>query len=176
MIVTRSQVFPAVRAVLLLCLLASVLTACGFKLRGAFNLPAELQKIYVVGGQSGELRKDLNDMLAYSAEVVAKRQDADAVLTIDKEELDSRTLSVDSRGKVRESEIQYSVIYSLIMANGDVLLDKEALLLVRDFINDENDIIGRSNESNVIKRDLKRDAAQQILRRVQALNVKAIHQ
>lgn len=176
MMVTRSQLFPAVRVVLLFCLLASVLTACGFKLRGAFNLPAELQKIYVVGGQSGELRKDLNDMLAYSAEVVAKRQDADAVLTIDKEELDSRTLSVDSRGKVRESEIQYSVIYSLIMANGDVLLDKEPLLLVRDVINDDNDIIGRSNESDVVKRDLKRDAAQQILRRVQALNVKAIQQ
>jgi LPS-assembly lipoprotein len=83
-------------------------------------------------------------------------------------------LSVDSRGKVRESEMQYSVIYSLVMANGQVLLDDQALLLVRDFINDENDIIGRTNESAVIARDLKRDAAQQILRHIQAVKVDAV--
>jgi len=174
MIDLQSKFWQASRSILMLCVLAAVLTACGFKLRGAFDLPAELQKIYVVGGQSGELRQDLNDMLAYSAEVVKRKADADAVLTIDKEELDSRTLSVDSRGKVRESEIEYSVIYSLVLADGRILLDKEALLLTRDFIDDENDVIGRSNESQVIKRDLKRDAAQQILRRVQALNVNAI--
>jgi LPS-assembly lipoprotein len=110
-------------------------------------------------------------MLAYSAEVVNNRSDADAILTINKEESGNRTLSVDSRGKVRESEMSYSVLYSLALANGDILLDKEALLLLRDFINDENDIIARTNESTVIARDLKRDAAQQILRRIQVLNV-----
>ena len=45
------------------------------------------------------------------------------------------------------------------------------MLLVRDFINDENDIIGRTNESGVIEQELKRDAAQQILRRLQAVQV-----
>jgi len=155
----------------MLCLLSIVLTACGFKLRGAFELPAELQKIYVTGSQHSDLVRDLKEMLEYSAEVVSDRADADAILAVKKEESENRTLSVDSRGKVRESEMQYSVIYSLEMADGKVLLDNEALLLVRDFINDENDIIGRTNESTVIARDLKRDAAQQILRRVQALKV-----
>ncbi len=168
---TQSYSFAALRTVALICLLTALLTACGFKLRGSFQLPAELQKIYVVGSQSSDLVNDLNDMLAYSAEVVNNRSDADAVLTINKEESDNRTLSVDSRGKVRESEMSYSVLYSLALANGDILLDKEALLLLRDFINDENDIIARTNESTVIARDLKRDAAQQILRRIQVLNV-----
>ncbi|MEW5008782.1 MAG: LPS assembly lipoprotein LptE [Cycloclasticus sp.] len=176
MIDSHAKFFRAARAVLLLSVLTMLLTACGFKLRGAFNLPAELQKIYVVGGQGADLRDDLNEMLAFSAEVVSRTADADAILTINKEELDSRTLSVDSRGKVRESEIEYSVVYSLVMADGRILLDKEGLLLTRDFIDDENDVIGRSNESDIIKRDLKRDAAQQILRRVQALNVNAILQ
>jgi LPS-assembly lipoprotein len=168
---TQSYSFAALRTVALICLLTALLTACGFKLRGSFQLPAELQKIYVVGSQSSDLVNDLNDMLAYSAEVVNNRSDADAILTINKEESGNRTLSVDSRGKVRESEMSYSVLYSLALANGDILLDKEALLLLRDFINDENDIIARTNESTVIARDLKRDAAQQILRRIQVLNV-----
>lgn len=168
---TQTHSFMALRLITMLCLLTVGLTACGFKLRGAFELPAELQKIYVVGSQSSYLVRGLNEMLTYSAEVVKNRADADAVLTIKKEESENRTLSVDSRGKVRESEMQYAVIYSLVMADGKILLDNEALLLVRDFINDENDIIGRTNESAVIARDLKRDAAQQILRQVQALKV-----
>ena len=168
---TRTHSFAVLRLITMLCLLSVVLTACGFKLRGAFELPTELQKIYVTGSQHSDLVRDLKEILEYSAEVVGNRADADAVLTINKEESENRTLSVDSRGKVRESEMQYSVVYSLVMTDGNVLLDNEALLLVRDFINDENDIIGRTNESTVIARDFKRDAAQQILRRVQALKV-----
>lgn len=167
----QSRSFTVIRVVTLLCLLTLLLSACGFKLRGSFQLPAAIQKIYVVGANSSDLVKDLNDMLAFSAEVVENRADANAILTINKEESKNRTLSVDSRGKVRETEMSYSVLYSLVLANGDVLLDNEALLLARDFIDDENDIIGRTNESAVISRDLKRDAAQQILRRIQALNV-----
>ncbi|MDX2426006.1 MAG: LPS assembly lipoprotein LptE [Cycloclasticus sp.] len=159
------------RSLTIVLLLSVTLAACGFKLRGAYELPTGLQKIYLAGGQNTELVRDLKEMLAYSAEVVNSREDADAVLSIDKEESDSRTLSVDSRGKVRESEMQYSVIYSVTRLDGEVLIDKEALLLVRDFINDENDIIGRTNEAELISRELKRDAAQQILRRLQALKV-----
>ena len=157
------------RSILMLCLMSSVLMACGFQLRGSYELPEELHKIYVYGLKSSDLVYELNETLVYSAEVVKNRADADAVLIINKEESENRTLSVDSMGKVRESEMQYSVVYSLVKANGEVILDKEVLLLVRDFINDENNIIGRTNESMVIARDLKRDAAQQILRRVQAL-------
>lgn len=171
----QSRSFTVIRVVTLLCLLTLLLSACGFKLRGSFQLPAAIQKIYVVGANSSDLVKDLNDMLAFSAEVVENRADANAILTINKEESKNRTLSVDSRGKVRETEMSYSVLYSLVLANGDVLLDNEALLLARDFIDDENDIIGRTNESAVISRDLKRDAAQQILRRIQALNVTQQH-
>jgi len=159
------------RLVISICLLSMTLTACGFKLRGAIELPAELQKIYIAGSKNSDLVRDLEEMLAYSAEVVTQRSNANAVLTIHKEESENRTLSVDSRGKVRESEMRYSVIYSLAIVDGEVLLDNESLLLARDFIDDENDVIGRTNESVVIARDLKRDAAQQILRRVQALKV-----
>lgn len=165
----HTSFFVLLRSVVILCLLTATLTACGFKSRGSFQLPVELQKIYVAGSQSSDLVKNLNEMLAYSAKVAANRSDADVVLIINKEETANRTLSVDSRGKVRESEMQFSVIYSLVLTNSDALLDKEELLLVRDYINDENDIIGRTNESMVITGDLKRDAAQQILRRIHAL-------
>ncbi|MEW4981826.1 MAG: LPS assembly lipoprotein LptE [Cycloclasticus sp.] len=171
MIKNRNHSFARLRVIAMLCLLAAVLTACGFKLRGSLELPDQLQKIYVAGSQGSDLVKELKAIIAYSADLVSKRSQADAVLMINKEESEDRTLSVDSRGKVRESEMQYSVVYSLVTSDGEILLDQEGLLLVRDFINDENDIIGRTNESAVIARDLKRDAAQQILRRIQALKI-----
>lgn len=152
-----------------LCVLSVSLSACGFKLRGAVDLPADLQKIYIVGSVSSDLVLDLKDSLQYSAEVVNQQADADAILNIVQEDSKNRTLSVDSNGRIREAELQYSVTYNVKKTNGDTVIENETLLLARDYINDENDVIGRTNESNIITRDLKRDAAQQILRRLHAL-------
>jgi len=154
---------------MLLTVLIVSLSACGFKLRGAYQLPEALQKIYIQGSSSGDLVKELKEILSYSAEVVAKRSEAGAILNIEKEELEKRTLSVDSRGKIREAELQYSAIFSVISSDGMVLLEKETVMLERDYIDDENDVIGRSNEADIITRDLKRDAAQRIARRLQAI-------
>ncbi|PCI70580.1 MAG: lipoprotein B transmembrane [Piscirickettsiaceae bacterium] len=168
---TNRRFNQVAQVVLLFCLMLSV-SSCGFKLRGAVDLPADMQKILVVGSVSSDLVQDLKDSLQYSAQVVSSLSEADAVLSIIRETSESRTLSVDSNGKIREAELQYSVIFDLKRPNGEVLLKQDTLLLVRDYINDENDVIGRSNESAVITRDLKRDAAQQILRRLQALRQK----
>lgn len=154
--------------VALLSVLLSGLTGCGFKLRGAYTLPEVMQKIYVQG--SGDLLTDLKETLAYSAEVVSKKSDADAILVISKEELKKRTLSVDSRGKIREAELEYTVLYSVITPAGNVLLDQEPVVLVRDYVDDQNDVIGRSNEAQLITKDLKRDASQRIVRRLQTLD------
>lgn len=153
-----------------LCVLCASLVSCGFKLRGAVDLPAGLQKIFIVGSVSSDLVRDLKDSLQYSATVVKQQADADAILNIVQEKSTNRTLSVDSNGRIREAELQYSVTYNFKKSNGDTVLDDETLLLARDYINDENDVIGRTNESTIITRDLKRDAAQQILRRLHALS------
>lgn len=154
-----------------ICLLAISLTACGFKLRGSYDLAPELQRIYVAGSSSSAVVDDLKTFLSTSATVLDEKSDADAILTIVSENQKTTTLSTDSRGKVRESEMQLNIVYSLKRANGDVLIDKETISLIRDYINDENDIISRTNEAAVITRDLKRDAAQQIIRRLQAVRI-----
>jgi len=155
-----------------LCGLCASMVSCGFKLRSAVELPADLQKIFIVGSVSSELVRDLKNSLQYSATIVKQQADADAILSIVQEESTNRTLSVDSNGRIREAELQYSVTYNVKKANGDTVIDNDTLLLARDYINDENDVIGRTNESNIITRDLKRDAAQQILRRLHALSNK----
>ena len=165
----RKQSVNSIFRFMLLTVLIASLSACGFKLRGAYQLPETLQKIYVQGSTSSDLVKELKEILGYSAVVVAKRSEASAVLNIIKEELERRTLSVDSRGKIREAELQYSVIFSVIDSDGVLLLEKETVMLERDYIDDENDVIGRSNEAGIITRDLKRDAAQRIVRRLQAI-------
>lgn len=155
--------------VVVLSMLLVGLTACGFKLRGAYTLPEAIQKIYVQGSSGSDLVADLKATLAYSAQVVTKKIDADAILVINKEDVKRRTLSVDSRGKVREAELEYTVLYSVVTPAGDVLLEQESVVLVRDYVDDENDVIGRSNEAQIITKDLKRDASQRIVRRLQTL-------
>jgi LPS-assembly lipoprotein len=157
------------KAVLVVLLLALV-TACGFKLRGAVSLPEGMQKIFIEGSSHSDLVKDLKSMLDYSqVELVNKINDADAVLDVSDETIKKRTISVGSRGRTRESELQYTVVYKIKNKAGEIIVPNETLFLVRDFIDDEDDVIGRLNEAELIERELKRDAAQQILRRLQTL-------
>lgn len=169
----HTQLFSsnAMRSIAIICLLSVMLTACGFKLRGAIVLPDGLQSIYVAGPNRSKLVSDLKEILEYIESGASDRADAEVVLRVDNESDGHRTLSVDSRGKARESELEYSVTYSLIRAGGEVLLDKEPLLLVRTLITNGEEVIGRVNEAAIIRREMRGDAARQILRRVQALKV-----
>lgn len=147
------------------------LTACGFSLRGPVVLPASMQNVYVQGG-SLDLNRELKGLLASSANVVDEASEAQVILHIESEKQTRRTLSTDTRGKVREMELYYSVVYSVRKAGdgGELLLEHESIKLLRDYLNDESDVLGKSNEATVLYEDMQRDAAQRILRRIQSLH------
>ncbi|ORU89709.1 MAG: hypothetical protein A6F71_01735 [Cycloclasticus sp. symbiont of Poecilosclerida sp. M] len=155
--------------ILLLVLLSAALSGCGFKLRGA-DMPEGMQKIYVKGSGQSDVVKDLKTLLGYTPSgVAASEKDAEAILEINDELIKRRTISVGSLGRTRESELQYTVVYTLTNALGEMILANQKLFLVRDFIDDADDVIGRQNEAELIERELKRDAASQIIRRLQVL-------
>lgn len=154
---------------LLSLLLTSSLLGCGFQLRGAVELPPSMQMIFVQGG-SLALNRELKGLLASSATVVEQAADAQAILQVMGEKNTRRTLSVDSRGKVQEMELHYAVRFQVRKPDGEVLLAEETISLQRDYLNDESDVLGKSNEAVVLQTEMQRDAAQRIVRRIQAIH------
>jgi LPS-assembly lipoprotein len=146
--------------------LTLLLSGCGFHLRGQDALPDDIRQVYVraPGALADQIEVHLSSNAVGRARV---RSDADVVLTVHSERFDRRVLSVDpDTGKEQESELLYVTVFSATRDDGTVLLERGRLSLLRDYVLDPNAVIGKSHEEGVLRDELRRDAARQILRRL----------
>lgn len=153
-------------ASLFLLLTAFVLGGCGFQLRGHVAMPEGLERIQVQA--PGKLKDDLALYLDASG-VTVTPTDADAVLMVSNERFERRVLTVDPRtGKSREYELAYSLMFELRRRDGSRILAPQQVRLLRDYVFDEDALIGKNLEESVLRDEMRRDAVQQILLRIQA--------
>lgn len=157
----------ALRYVFLVVSLGS-LSGCGFHLRGAVQLPAQMQMMYIQGVPGSELILDLHRSLGSSnVQLVNSIDKADAILVILVDQVTRRVLSVGSTGRAREYELTYKVRFSVVKPDQSPLLKPEQHIIRRDFSFDENDILGKSSEELLMRQEMQRDMARLILRRLQ---------
>ncbi len=163
----QSQILSRL-AIILLCL--ATLSACGFSLRGRAPLPSGINAVHLQAG-SAALRNHLRLALeANGARIVVEKKTADATLIIAAESFDRRVLAVDpGTGKSREFELVYNLNFHFSGRDGKALLATQQLKLRRDFVFDDDAVIGKSREEGVLIEEMRRDAASQIMRRLSAL-------
>lgn len=151
----------------LVLLAASLLGGCGFKLRGDAALPEDIRSVYV--SAPAELRDEIQIFLeGGGVALVDSHAGADASINVTREFFDRRVLSVDpTTGKEREFELAYTVDFNVIRGNGSPVLSGQSINLLRDYVFDPNSVIGKSREEHVLIEEMRRDAAQQLLRRLQ---------
>lgn len=146
---------------------ASLIAGCGFQLRGGGGLPnVESVRVNTV---SDNMRDELTVFLEDGAtRITTADEDPNAaLLNVASEAFERRVLSVDpNSGKAREYELAYTVDFMLSDAEGKALVDKQTVRLVRDFVFDEDAVIGKSREESVLREEMRRDAMQQVIRRL----------
>ncbi|RLA23922.1 MAG: lipoprotein B transmembrane [Gammaproteobacteria bacterium] len=154
-----------------LIVLSLLLTACGFHLRGPVELPLEYRSVYVEEkGGLGLLKRELTEQLGYSTAAVAvEKAKADVIIRILSESRDTRTLSLSRGGKSIQLELTYLVHFDVLDSEGNVLLADQKLEMVRDYYNDQTDVIGKSNEQALIYKEMESRMANLLLRRVRAV-------
>jgi LPS-assembly lipoprotein len=160
---------PMYRSVFTLLLLLSA-SACGFQLRGAVELPAVLQPVYLYGAGEEELAHQLAVLLKENNTVLADAEaQAASRLKIVSQKQTRRILSVDSRGRAREYELNYSVLYQL---SSEHINADNVVKLRRVLAFDPDNVLGASNEEQTLYRDMQRDAARLILQQLEAMTKK----
>jgi LPS-assembly lipoprotein len=160
---------PMYRSVFTLLLLLSA-SACGFQLRGAVELPAVLQPVYLYGAGEEELAHQLAVLLKENNTVLADAEaQAASRLKIVSQKQTRRILSVDSRGRAREYELNYSVLYQL---RSEHINADNVVKLRRVLAFDPDNVLGASNEEQTLYRDMQRDAARLILQQLEAMTKK----
>lgn len=153
-------------------LLLLALSACGFKLRGEFALPAAMDKIWLsVADSYSPLQRNLTRALVQSGRsVVSDREAAASVLEISRNQMVQNVLSVGDQARVREFEMRYEVEFRVLDAAGAEIIAKQTLSLAREYRFDEQQYIGIAGEEEIIRQDLERDMVRAVLERIARLS------
>ncbi len=154
--------------IVVIIVLAGLLSACGFQLRGANVLPEDLKNLYVQAPE--RLADDVRVFLdGTDTQVLRQPKGADVILTLSNPRYDRRVISVDpSTGKEREFELTYSLTYRAERTAGKTILNTGQLIIRRDYFFDRDAIIGKSREAGVLRTEMRRDAIRQVLFRLQS--------
>jgi len=143
---------------------------CGFHLRGAVELPADLAPMYIQASPGSPVRRAIEDQLAGgSAQLAASPAPARLLLRILSENRFSRVAAVDSSGKVLAYELHYLVRFDAVDKAGTERLSPQTLELVRTFDNPDVEVLGKQLEEQLIYEDFATDAADRILMRLRAV-------
>lgn len=159
------------KSLLLLSIIASLLSACGFQPRGKLYSLDDLNSLYVNAGGANRLNSALSTLFTNSNVTTQSSPDtASYILTLGNEQFDRRVLSVSPEtGKVEEYELQYKANMNLTDSNGDILISNEPILADRNFVFNENAVLSSFSEEGVLQAELAKTVAIQVLRRVQTV-------
>lgn len=153
-----------------LCLVGiGTLSACGFHLRQSAPLPAPMQQqVYMNVSGGGELPRDLARALNVR-KVEVLDQPAPGVAELDvKAQFRTDILTSTGFARVGEYAVRYHVDFSLKDASGTVVVPQQGIDLSHEFTFDPFQAIGTAAQTEVLQRDLTREMADAIMRRLEA--------
>ena len=150
-------------------LLVSLLSACGWRLRGSDSVDIQ-QAVYLAPG-SGQVYDRIVRSLERkqaSVEIV----DADIQLTISDERSYRRSISVNNQAQTTQYQLTISVVYEILDKEGKVLAAESVAELSRYYNFNQNAIVSSDKEEQALRKEMVRQLARQILQRVQFLSNK----
>jgi LPS-assembly lipoprotein len=146
------------------------LSGCGFHLEGRAALPATVQTPYLEAEdrQSDFVQSLQRALLANGAELAPERNKASAVITILKDNLKPRVLSVSNLNQPNEYELTYTVSFS-VTAGDKELLPPQEISTTRSYSFDARLLLAKGHEADILRGAMARDLADMVMRRLARL-------
>ena len=152
---------------LLLLGLATLLSACGFHLRGTGEMEFGLKEIDLSARNAyGDIARETRSSLEKSGVKVVSGAPYRLILV--REQTTSRAVSYTSTARPAETELTDTLDYQ-IRSNSNLLLLSNQLEVQRSYVTDENNIAGASESAEQLRKEMRADMVQQLLSRVQML-------
>nr|WP_284506536.1 LPS assembly lipoprotein LptE [Caballeronia sp. GAWG1-5s-s] len=150
---------------------AVALSACGFQLRGEQDYAF---KRLAISGGAPQMVGRLERMVQGGSDTVivkpSEKPDATLYLT---EGQGLSTLSLNSQGVIQEYELVYNLSYTLVGADGTVLIPPSAIALNRAMTYSNQYTLAKSQEATLLYNDMRNDAVDQLTRRLAV--VRSLH-
>ena len=149
-----------------LCAFCALLAACGFQLRGAWSLP--YTSLYVAVSEYSLVGVNLKRAIRASegTRLADSAKDAQATFLPTGEARESEILSLSGSGRVREKRLKYRYGYRVVDGKGRDLVLPGTVELTRDLSYADSDVLAKTQEEDLLWRDMENDLVQQLLRRL----------
>ena len=138
---------------------------CGFQLRGAYSLPYE--SIFIATGDSvigAGLKRNIRS--SGGTRLADNAKDAEAIFLPRGEAREAQILSLSSSGRVRERRLRYRYAYRIVDGQGRDLVPPGVVELTRDATYADSDALAKTQEEELLWRDMENDLVQQLMRRL----------
>jgi LPS-assembly lipoprotein len=149
--------------------LCAALTACGFHLRGQATLPFE--SMYISGSPAFANQLARAVRAGSKTRILDNPKDAEVTLQVLAETRERAILSLSAAGRVRELQIRYRVAFRVNDKAGREYLATNEILLKRDLVYNDSDVLGKEQEEALLYRDMQNDAIQQVVRRLEVAHL-----
>lgn len=161
---------PRSRALSLAAIALFGLAACGFRLAGSEKLPPALARPYLsVKDPYTDFAREFERQLKSSGALVQDiRQDSTASIEVTKDLVEQRTLAVSARNIPTDYELIYTVTFAV---NGPdtQLLAPQTITLSRDYSFQENELLAKEHEADMLRAQMARDLVSIAMRRLTRL-------
>lgn len=143
---------------------------CGFHLEGHTALPAAVKTPYLETGdrQSDFVQSLRRALLMNGAQLAPHKDKASAVVTILKDSVKQRVLSVSNLNEPNEYELTYTVSFSVTAGEQELLAPQE-LSTTRDYSFDPHLLLAKGHEADVLRGAMAQDLADMVMRRLARL-------
>lgn len=150
--------------VLLLVLGATLLSGCGFQLRGKGTELTNIKVYLETANDNAKFERSLKRQLTYQgAELVKEKQQAQAILVIGDYFTEKRTVARDSLGRASELELIFNVHYLLSSSKDKAQPSPKKMISRREFAYERNLQAGQENEQSRLESDMHQEIIGRLL-------------
>jgi LPS-assembly lipoprotein len=152
------------------CAAAAFAVACGFHLEGHAPLPASLKTPYLEAPdkQSDFIQSLRRTLLSNGAHIAQERDKSSAVVSILRDSVTRRVLSVSATNQPNQYEVTYTVAFS-VTASAQELLAPQEVTATRTYSFDERLLLAKGHEEDILRQDMAHDLAELVMRRLSSL-------
>lgn len=160
------------KKILLSLLVSLCISACGFHLKGAVDIPTWLENVYIVNDLAN---KELAEMLSaqlngYKIKVAQTPNEANYWIIIDSSTLSQNIISIGSSTNPRQYQLSLVTQFTLQTNNGVPVNTPQKIFSSRQFTSNNDRILGSNEEESLLHQEMQRDTVEQIINRLSKMS------
>lgn len=156
---------------ILLAVMTSLLSACGFQLRGTgengATIPDEWRDMHLItGNPNGEFSREVQTRFAANGVNWKNRENANFLLVLGPERFSQRNLSLNAEARAAEFELTMRASFSVTDAENNEVIETTEVTTIKQMENDPRNVVGKAEEVRILKSEMRAELAQQMMRRI----------